>query len=175
MHSSASTSTLTSVGKMLKRSGGGIVTSPTGEDSAGSPAKKPLTVSHAGTTAVGGKARTPRFTKDEMEIALKGMQPTLREAREKRDRFRRFGLAGHKWMFSLNEISLASTKKSGQNTKQDASERSTAVATDSAAKKKAPVHTVGPSVTSLPMSVHILAKLRVKAGNTQQPRVSSST
>ena len=52
---------------------------------------------------------------------------------------------------------------------------STAVATVSAAKKMAPVHTVGPGVTSLPMQDRILANLRVKAGDTQQPRVSSST
>ena len=56
-----------------------------------------------------------------------------------------------------------------------ANETSTAVATVSAAKKKAPVHTVGPGVTSLPMQDHILANLRVQAGDTQQPRVSSST
>ena len=47
--------------------------------------------------------------------------------------------------------------------------------TFSAAKKKAPVHTVGPGVTSLPMQDRILANLRVKAGDTQQLRVSSST
>ena len=37
---------------------------------AGPPTKKQLTVNHAGTTGGGGKARAPRFTKDEMEIAL---------------------------------------------------------------------------------------------------------
>ena len=58
---------------------------PASEQSAGPPAKKQLTVSHAGTTGGGGKARAPRFTKDEMEIALKGIQPTFREARDKRD------------------------------------------------------------------------------------------
>ena len=59
--------------------------------------------------------------------------------------------------------------------KKEASETSTAVATVSAAKKKAPVHMVGPGVTSLPMQDRILANLRVKAGDTQQPRVSSAT
>ena len=39
----------------------------------------------------------------------------------------------------------------------------------------ATVHTVGPGVTSLPMEDSILANLRVKAGNTQQLRISSST
>ena len=62
-----------------------------------------------------------------------------------------------------------------QEGQKEASEMSTAVATVSAAKKKAPVHTVGPGVTSLPMQDRILANLRVKAGNTRQWRVSSST
>ena len=38
-----------------------------------------------------------------------------------------------------------------------------------------PVHTVRPGVTSLPMQDCILANLRVKVGDTQQLRVSSST
>ena len=66
-------------------------------------------------------------------------------------------------------------KKSGKKAKKDASEASTAVTTVSDAKKKAPVHTVGPGVTSLLMQDHILANLRVKDGDTQQPHVSSST
>ena len=78
-------------------------------------------------------------------------------------------------MFCLKEISLSSTKKSGKKAKTEASETSTVVATVSEAKKKAPVHTVGPGVTSLPMQDRILANLRVKAGDTQQPHVSSST
>ena len=170
-------STPTSAEKKRKRSGGGTGDTPASEHSAGPPAKKQLTVSHASTTGGGGKARTPRLTKDEIEIALKGVQPTLLEAREKRHLCRRCGLAGHKWMFCLKEISLSSTKKSGKKAKKEASETSTVVATVSAAKKKAPVYTVGPgaSVTRLPMQDPILANLRVKAGDTQQPRVSSST
>ena len=78
-------------------------------------------------------------------------------------------------MFCLKEISLSSTKKFGKKAKKEASETSTAVGTVSAAKKKAPVHTVGPGVTSVPMRDRVLANLRVKAGDTQQPRVSSST
>ena len=104
-----------------------------------------------------------------------GIQPTLREARDKTDLCRRCGLAGHKWMFCLKEISLSSTKKSGKKAKKEASETSIAVATVSAAKKKVPVHTVGPGVTSLPMQDRILANLRVQAGDNQQPRISSST
>ena len=175
MAASALTSTSTSAGKKHKRSAGGTGATPASEHSADPPAKKQLTVSHAGTTGGGGKTRAPRFTKDEMEIALKGIQPTFREARDKRDPCRRCGLAGHKWMFCLKEISLSSKMKAGKKDKQEASETSTAVATVSAAKKKAPVHTVGPGVTSLPMQDRILANLRVKAGDTQQPRVSSST
>ena len=175
MAASASTSTSTSAGKKRKCSGGGTSTTPASEHFTRPPAKKQLTVSHAGTTGGGGKARTPRFTKEEMEIALKGIQPTLREARDKRDLCRRCGLAGHKWMFCLKEISLSSTEKSVKKAKKEASETSTAVATVSAVKKQAPVHPVGPGVTSLPMQDRILANLRVKAGDTQQPRVSSST
>ena len=69
-------------------------------------------------------------------------------------------------MFCLKEISLSSTKKSGKKAKKEASETCTAVETVSAAKKKAPIHMVGPGVTSLPMQDHILANLRVKAGDT---------
>ena len=52
---------------------------------------------------------------------------------------------------------------------------SIAVATVSAAKKKAPVHMVGPGVTSFPMQDRTLANIRVKASKTQQLHVSSST
>ena len=110
---SASTSTSTSVGKERKRSGGGTGAITASEHSAGPPANKELMVSHAGTTCGGGKTRTPRFTKDEMKIVLKGIQPTLREARDKRDLCRSCGLAGQKWMFCIKEISLSSKKKSG--------------------------------------------------------------
>ena len=65
----ASTRTSTSAGKKRKLSGGGTGATPVSEQSAGPAAKKQLTVSHAGTTGGGGKARAPRFTKDEMEIA----------------------------------------------------------------------------------------------------------
>ena len=52
---------------------------------------------------------------------------------------------------------------------------STAGATVCVEKEKAPVHTVGPVVTSLPMQDHILANLRVNAGDTQHPSVTTST
>ena len=78
-------------------------------------------------------------------------------------------------MFCLKEILLSSIKKYGEKAKKEATETSTAVATVSAVKEKAPVHMVGPSVTSLPMHDCILANLKVKAGDTQQPHVSSST
>ena len=175
MQAVTSTSTSISAGKKRKRSGGGTGATPASEHSAGPPAKKCLTVSHAGTTGGCGKTRTLRFTKDEMEIALKGIQPTLREARNKRDLSRRCGLAGHKWRFCLKEISLSSTTKSDKKAKKEASETSIAIATVSATKKMIPVHMVGPGVTSLPMQDRILANLRGKACDTQQPRVSSST
>ena len=82
---SASSSTSTSAGKKRKRSGGGTGATPVREQSSGPPAKKQLTASSAGTTGGGGKATTLRFSKDQMDDALKGMQPTLREARDKRD------------------------------------------------------------------------------------------
>ena len=163
MAASASTSTSTSAGKMRKHSGGGTGATPASEHSAGPPAKKQLTVSHIGTTGGGGKARTPRFTKDEMEIARKSIQPTVREARDKRDLCRRCDLAGHKWMFCLKEISLSSTKKSGKKAKKEPSETSTAVTSVSAAKKNSLVHTVGPCVTSVQMQDLILPNLSVTA------------
>ena len=78
-------------------------------------------------------------------------------------------------MFCLQDISLSSMKKSGKKAKKEASEMSTVVATISLTMKMAPVHKVGPSVTSLRMQDRILANLRAKAGDTQQLRVSSST
>ena len=164
MAASASTSTSTSAGKKRKRSGGGNGATPASENSSAPPAKKQLTAGYAGNTGGGRKARTPRFTKDEMEVALKGVQPTLREARDKRDLCRRCGLAGHKWMFCLKEISLSSMKKAARKVKKEASETSTADATVSMAKEKAPVHTAGPGVTSLPMQDCILHQ-----DNTKQP------
>ena len=68
-----SMSTSTSAGKKRKRSGAGTGATPASEHSAGPPAKKQLTGSHAGTTGSGGKVGTPGFTKDEMEIAVKGV------------------------------------------------------------------------------------------------------
>ena len=93
-------------------------------------------MSLAGTTGGGGKARTPRFTKEEMEIALNGVQPTLQEARDKRDLCRRCGLAGLKCIFCLKEITLSSIKKSGKKAKKEASATSTAVAIVSAERKR---------------------------------------
>ena len=78
-------------------------------------------------------------------------------------------------MSCLKEISLSSTKKSSEKAQNEASETSTAVVTVSGTKKMEPVHILGPGVTSLPMQDRILANLRVKAGDTQQPHVSSST
>ena len=75
-------STSTTAGKKRKLSGGGTVDTHASEHSAGPPTEKQLMVSHAGTIGGGGKARTPHFTKEEMEITLKGVQPTLREARD---------------------------------------------------------------------------------------------
>ena len=172
---SALASTLTSAGKKRKHSGRDTSATSASEHSAGAPAKKQLMVSYAGTTGSGGKVRTPHFTKEAMEIALNGVQATLREDRDQRDLYRRCGLAGQKWMICLKEFWLSSTKKSGEKPKKEACETSTAVATVSAAKKKAPVHTVGPGVTNLPMQDRILANLRVKVGDTQQPHISSST
>ena len=60
-------------------------------------------------------------------------------------------------MFCIKEISLSSTKQSGKKGRKEAFVTSTAVATVSAAKKKAPVYTVGPGVTNLPMQDCILA------------------
>ena len=148
---------------------------PGNDNPSAPPAKKQLTAVHARNTDGGRKSRISRFTKDEMETALKRVQSTLQEARYNRDLCQRCGLAGHKWMFCLKEFSLCLTKKSGKKPKKKACETSTAVATVSTAKKKAPVHMVGPSVTSLPMQDRIMANLRVKAGDMQQLRVSSST
>ena len=119
--------------------------------------------------------RVPRFSKDEMEVTLKGVQLTLRDVRDKRDLCQRNRLAGRKWMFGFKEISLALTKKSGMMANKEASDPTTAVTIVSAAKKKAPVHTVHPGVTSLLMQDRILANLRVKAGVSQQLHVSTST
>ena len=59
----ALTSTSTSAGKRRKRSGRGTGASPASADCAGPPAKKQLTVSHAGTTGGGGKTKLPVLPK----------------------------------------------------------------------------------------------------------------
>ena len=74
---SASTSTSTSAGKKRKRSGGGTGATPASENSSAAPAKKQLKAGHIGNTGSSAKARTPHYTKDEMEIVLKREQPTL--------------------------------------------------------------------------------------------------
>ena len=78
-------------------------------------------------------------------------------------------------MFCIKEITLSSTKKAGKKGKRNASEWSKAIATVSAAKKKAAINMVGSGVISLPKQDRILSNLRVKAGDTKQPCVSSST
>ena len=99
MAASASMSTSSSAGKKRKRRGGGTGATLASENSSAPPAKKQLMAGHAGNTGSGGKVRSLRFTKDEMEIAVKVVQPTLREAWDKRDLCRRCGLAGPKCMF----------------------------------------------------------------------------
>ena len=70
---SASTWSSTSTEKQRTRNGGGTGVTPASEHSAGPPPKKQLTVSHAGTTGGCGMARTPRFTKDEIECYTSGI------------------------------------------------------------------------------------------------------
>ena len=56
---------------------------------------------------------------------------------------------------ALEYVSKSATDRAdevGKEAKKEASETSTAVATVSGTKKKAPVHTVGPGVTSLPVT-----------------------
>ena len=73
----ASMSTSTTVQKKRKRSGGGTGATPASKHASGPPAKKQLTASSTGTTGGGRKAKIPRFSKDQLEEALKGVQPTL--------------------------------------------------------------------------------------------------
>ena len=73
----ASTSTLTFSGKKHKRTRVSTGATPASQNSSAPPAKKELTAGHAGNTGGGGKPRIPPFTKDEMEITLQGVQPTL--------------------------------------------------------------------------------------------------
>ena len=102
-------STSSSAGKKYKYSRGGTGATPVSKNSTVPSAKKQLMVSYAGNIGGGGKARTPCFTKDVMEVALKRIQLTLWEARDKRDLYWRCGLAGHQWMFKfcLKDISLS--------------------------------------------------------------------
>ena len=68
-------------------------------------AKKQQTGKSSGPATGGGKTGTPRFTRDQMEEALKGAQQNLRDACDKKNLCRRCGIAGHRRQWCQKEIS----------------------------------------------------------------------
>ena len=165
-----------SSGKNLKRKRGGAGTAApaTGTSSSDAPpAKKQSTGDKSAGT---GKGNPPRFTKEQMEEPLKGVQQTLRDARDRKKLCRRCGIAGHRWQWCQKDIVVSSARKKEKSSKGEPSEASTPVAAVSAAKRSAPMHTVGSGISSLPMQECIMANQRIKAGDTpKQSRISSST
>ena len=60
---------------------------------------------------------SPRFTDDQREEALKGIQETLRASRIKKKLCQRCALSGHHWKYCRKEINVSSLKK--KKTKKD--------------------------------------------------------
>ena len=164
-------------GNKRKRGGAGGNAAPATADSSAPAEKKQRT---GGTTVrpAGGKGNPPRFSKEQLDEALKGVQATLRDARFKKKLCQRCGLSNHRWQWCQKEINVSSTTKDKKKAKKAikaAPMTSTAVATVSAIKMKAPENTVGPGVSSAPMHERILANLKFKADSTKRRRVVTST
>ena len=83
-----------SSGKNLKRKRGGAGTAAPATGTSDPPAKKQSTGDKSAGT---GNGNPPRFTKEQMEEALKGVQQTLCDARDRKKLCRRCGIAGHRW------------------------------------------------------------------------------
>jgi len=143
-----------------------------GEDSA-PPAKKP----QKGKGKDSGSGDTkPRFTKDQMDDALKGIPPNLREAREKKGMCKRCGLDNHRWQWCRKEISISSTRK--KEKKKDSGDskgdKETAPAASSVIlKRKAPENTVSVGVHPITYDERILANLWLKARDSKRIRTAS--
>src|SRR6266576_1093216 len=161
-------------GKDKKRKRGPEKETNAKEDSA--PASKKLQKGK-GTTSGSGDTK-PRFSKDQMDEALKGVPQNLRDARDKKNMCRRCGLDNHRWQWCRKEISVSSTRKKKDKKEskgKDTSKKETSPApAASSLKRKAPTNTVSVGVHSLPCAERILANLHWKAGSSKRARVASA-
>ena len=166
-------------GKNLKRKRGGAVTGAAAAPATGTlrsdapPAKKQSTRAKSEASVGAEKGNPPRFTKEQMEEALKGVQQTLRDARERKKLCLRCGFGGHRWHWCQKDIVVSSVRKKEKSPKGEPSEAGTQAAAVSAAKRSTTMHTVRSGITSLPMQECIMpvANLRIKAGHTSQPHI----
>ncbi len=161
-------------GKDKKRKRGPEKETNAKEDSA--PASKKLQKGKG--TASGSGDTKPRFSKDQMDEALKGVPQNLRDARDKKNMCRRCGLDNHRWQWCRKEISVSSTRKKKDKKEskgKDTSKKETSPApAASSLKRKAPTNTVSVGVHSLPCAERILANLHWKAGSSKRARVASA-
>ena len=158
-----------SSGKNLKRKRGGAgasATPATGTSSSDAPPAKRQSTGDK--TAGTGKGNPPRFTKEQMEAALKGVQQTLCEARDRKKLCRRYGITGHRWQWCQKDIVGSSVCKKEKSSKGEPSEASTPAAAVSTAKRSALMYTVGSGISSLPMQECIMANQRIQAGDTSK-------
>ena len=98
-----------------------------------------------------GKGNPPRFTKEQMEEALKGVQQTRRNARERKKLCLYCGFGGHRWQWWQKDIIISSARKKEKYSQGEPSEASTLAAAVSTAKRSALMHTVRSGITSLPI------------------------
>ena len=136
-----------------------------------------------GTTSGSGDkgGNTPRFTDDQKEEALKGVQETLRASRIKKKLCQRCALSGHHWKYCRKEINVSSskkkkTKKDDKSKEEDSKPAETAKASSVGSKRKRepPTNTVSTAVHPVSCEERILADLRLKAGVSKRARVVAS-
>ena len=134
-----------SSGKNLKRKHGGAgnAAAPATETS-NPPTKQQSTGDKFVASAGVGKGNPPRFTKEQTEEALKGVQQTLRDARDRKKLCRCCGVGGHRWQWCQKDIIVSSLrKKKEKSSKGEPPEANTLGAAVGAAKRSALMHTAG--------------------------------
>ena len=88
------------------------------------PSPKRQQTGKGATSGSGGKGGNwPRFTGDQKEEALKGVQQTLRDKRERDKLCQRCGFGNHHWKYCRKEINVSPSKK--KKTKDEKSKKET--------------------------------------------------
>jgi hypothetical protein len=136
-----------------------------------------------GTTSGSGDKgdNSPRFTDDQKEEALKGVQESLRASRIKKKLCQRCAIGGHHWKYCRKEINVSSSKKKkskkdDKSKEDDSKPAETAKASSIGTKRKRepPTNTVSTAVHPVSCEERILANLRLKAGDSKRARVVAS-